>query len=75
MKGKGTVELTNQMILQTFSDFNQLDGKSIYVSVSLLTQTGKTQQTLYICMHVYVHICVFVHHLELNFVSEYCWII
>ncbi|XP_051750126.1 complement C3 isoform X5 [Ctenopharyngodon idella] len=39
MKGKGTVELTNQMILQTFSDFNQLDGKSIYVSVSLLTQT------------------------------------
>uniref|UniRef100_A0A671NQ49 Complement C3-like n=1 Tax=Sinocyclocheilus anshuiensis TaxID=1608454 RepID=A0A671NQ49_9TELE len=38
--GKGTAELTNQMITDTFPNINQLVGRSIYVSVSLLTESG-----------------------------------
>uniref|UniRef100_A0A673LBI7 Complement C3-like n=1 Tax=Sinocyclocheilus rhinocerous TaxID=307959 RepID=A0A673LBI7_9TELE len=38
--GKGTAELTNQMITETFPNINQLVGRSIYVSVSLLTESG-----------------------------------
>ncbi|XP_073698367.1 complement C3-like [Garra rufa] len=40
MEGEGTAELTNQMITKTFSNINQLVGRSIYVSVSLLTESG-----------------------------------
>uniref|UniRef100_A0A8C1MTC1 Uncharacterized protein n=1 Tax=Cyprinus carpio TaxID=7962 RepID=A0A8C1MTC1_CYPCA len=40
MKGEGTAELTNQMITKTFPNINQLVGRSIYVSVSLLTESG-----------------------------------
>uniref|UniRef100_A0A672Q249 Alpha-2-macroglobulin bait region domain-containing protein n=1 Tax=Sinocyclocheilus grahami TaxID=75366 RepID=A0A672Q249_SINGR len=40
MTGKGTAELTNQMITDTFPNINQLVGRSIYVSVSLLTESG-----------------------------------
>ncbi|KAL1281211.1 hypothetical protein QQF64_000014 [Cirrhinus molitorella] len=39
-KGEGTAELTNEMITKTFPNINQLVGKSIYVSVSLLTESG-----------------------------------
>uniref|UniRef100_A0A8C1FHC8 Complement C3 n=1 Tax=Cyprinus carpio carpio TaxID=630221 RepID=A0A8C1FHC8_CYPCA len=40
IKGEGTAELTNQMITKTFPNINQLVGRSIYVSVSLLTESG-----------------------------------
>ncbi|XP_026067984.1 complement C3 [Carassius auratus] len=40
MKGEGTAELTNDMITETFPNINQLVGRSIYVSVSLLTESG-----------------------------------
>ncbi|XP_026068420.1 complement C3-like [Carassius auratus] len=40
MKGEGTAELPNQMITKTFPNINQLVGRSIYVSVSLLTESG-----------------------------------
>ncbi|XP_059409017.1 complement C3-like isoform X1 [Carassius carassius] len=40
IKGEGTAELTNQMITETFPNINQLVGRSIYVSVSLLTESG-----------------------------------
>ncbi|KAF4118186.1 complement C3-like [Onychostoma macrolepis] len=40
MKGEGTAELTNQMITKTFPNINQLVGQSIYVSVSVLTESG-----------------------------------
>ncbi|XP_059409021.1 complement C3-like isoform X4 [Carassius carassius] len=40
VKGEGTAELTNQMITKTFPNINQLVGRSIYVSVSLLTESG-----------------------------------
>ncbi|XP_042620176.1 complement C3-like [Cyprinus carpio] len=40
MKGEGTAELTNQMITKTFPNINQLVGRSIYVSVNLLTESG-----------------------------------
>ncbi len=60
MKGEGTAELTNQMITKTFPNINQLVGRSIYVSVSLLTESGKTQQILNICMHTVTCMCVIV---------------
>uniref|UniRef100_A0A8C1Q4C6 Uncharacterized protein n=1 Tax=Cyprinus carpio TaxID=7962 RepID=A0A8C1Q4C6_CYPCA len=40
IKGEGTAELTNQMITKTFPNINQLVGRSIYVSVNLLTESG-----------------------------------
>ncbi|RXN25902.1 complement C3-like protein [Labeo rohita] len=40
IQGEGTAELTNQMIIKTFPNINQLVGQSIYVSVSLLTESG-----------------------------------
>ncbi|XP_067258556.1 complement C3-like [Chanodichthys erythropterus] len=40
MKGEGTAELTREMITKTYPDINQLVGQSIYVSVSLLTESG-----------------------------------
>uniref|UniRef100_A0A672KBF5 Complement C3-like n=1 Tax=Sinocyclocheilus grahami TaxID=75366 RepID=A0A672KBF5_SINGR len=40
VEGEGTAELTNQMITDTFPNINQLVGRSIYVSVSLLTESG-----------------------------------
>ncbi|KAL1276207.1 hypothetical protein QQF64_035830 [Cirrhinus molitorella] len=40
IKGEGTAKLTSQMITDTFSDINQLVGLSIYVSVSVLTESG-----------------------------------
>ncbi|XP_067296777.1 complement C3-like [Pseudorasbora parva] len=39
-KGEGTAELTREMITKAFRDINQLVGLSIYVSVSLLTESG-----------------------------------
>ncbi|KAI7810506.1 putative complement C3 [Triplophysa rosa] len=38
--GEGRAELTRRMILDTFPDVKPLVGKSIYVSVSVLTETG-----------------------------------
>uniref|UniRef100_A0A671NSI1 Complement C3-like n=1 Tax=Sinocyclocheilus anshuiensis TaxID=1608454 RepID=A0A671NSI1_9TELE len=40
VKGEGTAKLTNQMITDTFPNINQLVGRSIYISVSLLTESG-----------------------------------
>ncbi|RXN11648.1 complement C3-like protein [Labeo rohita] len=40
VKGAGTAKLTSEMITQTFPKINQLVGRSIYVSVSILTLTG-----------------------------------
>ncbi|XP_051749481.1 complement C3 isoform X2 [Ctenopharyngodon idella] len=40
IKGEGTAELTREMITKTFPNINQLVGQSIYVSVSLLTESG-----------------------------------
>ncbi|XP_048051427.1 complement C3-like [Megalobrama amblycephala] len=39
-KGEGTAELTREMITKTFPNINQLAERSIYVSVSLLTESG-----------------------------------
>ncbi|XDV16081.1 hypothetical protein PO909_015938 [Leuciscus waleckii] len=39
-EGEGTAELTREMITKTFPDIKQLVGRSIYVSVSLLTESG-----------------------------------
>ncbi|XP_067296767.1 complement C3-like [Pseudorasbora parva] len=39
-EGEGTAELTREMITKAFRDINQLVGLSIYVSVSLLTESG-----------------------------------
>ncbi|XP_067296791.1 complement component c3a, duplicate 6 [Pseudorasbora parva] len=38
--GEGTANLTKEMILQTFPDIGQLVGQSIYISASVLTDTG-----------------------------------
>uniref|UniRef100_A0A8C1RIC0 Complement component c3a, duplicate 6 n=1 Tax=Cyprinus carpio TaxID=7962 RepID=A0A8C1RIC0_CYPCA len=38
--GEGNAKLTKEMILQTFPDINQLVGRSIYISVSVLSDTG-----------------------------------
>ncbi|XP_061572334.1 complement C3-like [Cololabis saira] len=38
--GKGTVTLKRDQIIRTHPDINQLVGKSIYVSVSVLTESG-----------------------------------
>ncbi len=43
------------MIIKTFPDINLLVGQSIYVSVSLLTESGKTQNVF---MHAYLHVYV-----------------
>ncbi|XP_065130551.2 complement C3-like [Paramisgurnus dabryanus] len=40
INGKCEVVLTREMILKTFPNINQLVGKSIFVSVSVLTETG-----------------------------------
>ncbi|XP_051558255.1 complement C3-like isoform X3 [Myxocyprinus asiaticus] len=40
IKGKSTAQLTREMILQTFPNIDQLVGHSLYVSVSVLTETG-----------------------------------
>uniref|UniRef100_A0A8C1WTH6 Uncharacterized protein n=1 Tax=Cyprinus carpio TaxID=7962 RepID=A0A8C1WTH6_CYPCA len=40
IRGEGTAELTNGMITKTFPNINQLVGQSIYVSVSVLTESG-----------------------------------
>ncbi|XP_067258584.1 complement C3-like isoform X2 [Chanodichthys erythropterus] len=40
MRGEGTAELTREMITKTFPNINQLVGRSIYVSVSVLTESG-----------------------------------
>ncbi|KAK7161096.1 hypothetical protein R3I94_003929 [Phoxinus phoxinus] len=39
-EGEGAAELTRDMITKTFPDIKQLVGQSIYVSVSLLTESG-----------------------------------
>ncbi|KAA0721775.1 Complement C3 [Triplophysa tibetana] len=39
-EGKGSADLTRDMITQTFPNILQLVGKSIFVSVSVLTETG-----------------------------------
>ncbi|XDV16116.1 hypothetical protein PO909_015958 [Leuciscus waleckii] len=39
-EGEGAAELTREMITKTFPDIIQLVGRSIYVSVSLLTESG-----------------------------------
>lgn len=54
MNGVGTAELTREMITKTFKNIKDLVGKSIYVSVNLLTESGKTRHILY----VYVYDCV-----------------
>ncbi|KAL1281267.1 hypothetical protein QQF64_000070 [Cirrhinus molitorella] len=38
--GQGNSKLTKEKILQTFPDINQLVGRSFYISVSVLTDTG-----------------------------------
>ncbi|KAK2818284.1 hypothetical protein Q7C36_022217 [Tachysurus vachellii] len=38
--GKGRAELTKEMILGSFSDINQLVGSFLYISVSVITETG-----------------------------------
>ncbi|KAG1955857.1 complement C3-like [Pimephales promelas] len=38
--GEGTAKLTKETILQTFPDIGQLVGQSIYISASVLTDTG-----------------------------------
>ncbi|KAF4118189.1 complement C3 [Onychostoma macrolepis] len=38
--GEGEAELTRQMIKQNFPDIQQLVGKSLYISASVLTETG-----------------------------------
>ncbi|XP_050965368.1 complement component c3a, duplicate 6 isoform X2 [Labeo rohita] len=40
LNGEGDAKLTKETILQTFPDINQLVGRSIYISVSVLTDTG-----------------------------------
>uniref|UniRef100_A0A8C1RIA7 Complement component c3a, duplicate 6 n=1 Tax=Cyprinus carpio TaxID=7962 RepID=A0A8C1RIA7_CYPCA len=40
VNGEGNAKLTKEMILQTFPDINQLVGRSIYISVSVLSDTG-----------------------------------
>ncbi|XP_067258630.1 complement C3-like [Chanodichthys erythropterus] len=40
MKGEGVTELTREMISETNPNINQLVGRSIYVSVSVLTESG-----------------------------------
>ncbi|KAA0721782.1 Complement C3 [Triplophysa tibetana] len=39
-EGKGSADLTRDMITQTFPNILQLVGKSLFVSVSVLTETG-----------------------------------
>ncbi|XP_056621841.1 complement C3-like isoform X2 [Triplophysa dalaica] len=39
-EGKGSADLTRDMIIQTFPNILQLAAKSLFVSVSVLTQTG-----------------------------------
>ncbi|XP_056621796.1 complement C3-like [Triplophysa dalaica] len=39
-EGKGSADLTRDMIIQTFPNILQLVGKSLFVSVSVLTETG-----------------------------------
>ncbi|XDV16073.1 hypothetical protein PO909_015936, partial [Leuciscus waleckii] len=39
-EGEGTAELSREMITKTFPDIMQLVGRSIYVSASLLTESG-----------------------------------
>ncbi|XP_067281864.1 complement C3-like isoform X2 [Pseudorasbora parva] len=40
IEGEGTAELTREMITKVFKDINQVVGLSIYVSVTLLTESG-----------------------------------
>uniref|UniRef100_A0A671NU22 Complement C3-like n=1 Tax=Sinocyclocheilus anshuiensis TaxID=1608454 RepID=A0A671NU22_9TELE len=40
VNGEGNAKLTKDMILQTFPDINQLVGRSVYISVSVLSDTG-----------------------------------
>ena len=39
--GKGKAVLKKDQITQTFPEINELVGSSLYVSVSVLTETGK----------------------------------
>lgn len=41
LEGEGQAKLTKMMILQTFPDINSLVGQSIYISVSVFTDSGK----------------------------------
>uniref|UniRef100_A0A672QEG4 Complement C3-like n=1 Tax=Sinocyclocheilus grahami TaxID=75366 RepID=A0A672QEG4_SINGR len=40
VNGEGNANLTKDMMLQTFPDISQLVGRSIYISVSVLSDTG-----------------------------------
>ncbi len=59
MTGEGTAELTNQMITKTFQTLTSWLTINL-CSVSVLTESGKTQQILYICMHMFTCMCVIV---------------
>uniref|UniRef100_A0A4W4GUP5 Anaphylatoxin-like domain-containing protein n=1 Tax=Electrophorus electricus TaxID=8005 RepID=A0A4W4GUP5_ELEEL len=46
--GEGDATLTKAMIQKTFPDFHKLVGSSIYISVSVLTDTGKSHTAVYV---------------------------
>ena len=52
-EGKGEALLTKEQIRDTFPDTNQLVGLSLYVKVSVLTETGKDMRQ-YICIYMCV---------------------
>ena len=59
--GKGKAVLKKDQITQTFKNINELVGSSLYVSVSVLTETGKhlsIHLSLSICLSIYISICV-----------------
>lgn len=56
-EGRGEALLTKEQIRDTFPDTNQLVGLSLYVKVSVLTETGKDMRQ-YICIYICVSVCV-----------------
>lgn len=43
--------LTKEMIVKTFPNIDELVGSSLFISVSVLTETGKTSA---VCINMYI---------------------
>ena len=48
--------MKKEHITQTFSDINALVGKSIYVAVSVLTESGKKERLCFCLFSTYDHV-------------------
>lgn len=54
-RGDGAATLRRAHITQTFKNPLDLVGSSIYVAVTVLTESGKKRETVCACMYAFAH--------------------